>query len=230
MKTTKRLEWMLGLAVILLTGIISAGYSYAANETASPSPVIVVDPGHGGNDPGKVGTGGCLEKDINLDISLYLRDYLEKQGFTVVMTRTDDTRLYTENASHKQRDDLKNRCEMISSVNAAYAISIHQNSYTDPKVKGAQAFYHGSSNEGKTLAETIQNSIKETLDPDNNRKAKSNNSYYMLKNAAVPTVIVECGFLSNPGETTNLCSKDYQEQLAAAIGEGFIAYYNEVSK
>ena len=226
MKITKKMEWLLGLATLLLTGLVSIGYSYAENQTAAPCPVVVVDAGHGGKDPGKIGTDGTEEKEINLQIALRLRDCLEAEGFKVVMTRTDDTPLYDDAASNKQRDDLKNRCALIESVHAAFSISIHQNSYSDPDVHGAQVFYYQGSEAGQTMAAAIQSGIRQMADPGNTRIHKANSSYYMLKNAKCPSVIVECGFLSNPEETKKLRTRAYQQQMAEAICAGFVNYYH----
>jgi len=185
---------------------------------------IVVDPGHGGRDPGKVGVNGVLEKDINLAISLKLRDILEEKGINVIMTRTEDEGLYSESDSNKKRTDLKNRIEIINSNNALLAISIHQNSFTEEYVKGAQVFYYAQSEQGKKLAEIIQEQIKEYLKDGNHRKAKSNTNYYMLKHTSCPLVIVECGYLSNQKEAALLADSEYQEKMARAIYLGIEKY------
>lgn len=187
---------------------------------------IVIDPGHGGFDPGKVGINQALEKDINLKISLYLKDLLEKQNCTVILTRSNDIGLYEENDSNKKRSDMKKRVDIINESNANLAISIHQNSFQEQSSKGAQVFYHNQSQEGKQLAEVIQAKLKENIDDGNHRMAKSNDSYYMLKNTTCPLVIVECGFLSNQTEADKLITSEYQEQIAQAILEGILSYLN----
>lgn len=186
---------------------------------------IVIDVGHGGNDPGKVSTDGTQEKDVNLEIAGYLRDYLIAQDYTVYLTRETDCGLYEENASNKKTSDLQNRVQFFQDKNAAMVISIHQNSYSDTIQHGAQTFYFSTSEAGKQLAETIQASLLE-IDNTNTRTAKSSDSYYLLKNASMPAVIVECGFLSNPEETSRLKDPNYQKKLAYAISLGVCEYDN----
>jgi len=185
---------------------------------------IVIDPGHGGRDPGKVGVNGALEKDINLAISLKLRDLLEENGINVIMTRTEDEGLYSESDSNKKRADLNKRIEIINSSNPLFAISIHQNSFTQESVKGAQVFYYSQSDQGKKLAVILQEQIKEYLKDGNHRKAKANTNYYMLKHTSCPLVIVECGYLSNQREAALLTDPEYQDKMARAIYLGIKKY------
>ncbi|MCC8029599.1 MAG: N-acetylmuramoyl-L-alanine amidase [Lachnospiraceae bacterium] len=181
-------------------------------------------PPHGGDDPGKVGVSGTKEKDINLDIAIKLRDALEELGYEVVMTREEDESLADEDAESVKVSDLKNRVALIEETAPALAVSIHQNSYTDSAVSGAQVFYYGDSAQGEALAEALQRSLIENLDPSNTRAAKANESYYILKKTSVPTVIVECGFLSNPTEEALLGAEDYQVRLVEAICGGISDY------
>ena len=187
---------------------------------------IVIDPGHGGRDPGKVGVNGALEKDVNLAIALKLKDLLEQNDINVIMTRTEDIGLYSETDSNKKRVDLNKRVEIINNSDAAFAISIHQNSFSQENVKGAQVFYHIQSEEGRVLAGILQEQIKETINDGNHRKAKSNTNYYMLKHTLCPLVIVECGYLSNWTEAKLLVDYDYQEKMACAIHLGILKYLN----
>jgi N-acetylmuramoyl-L-alanine amidase len=186
----------------------------------------VIDPGHGGRDPGKVGVNGALEKDVNLAIALKLKDLLEQNDINVIMTRTEDIGLYSETDSNKKRVDLNKRVEIINNSDAAFAISIHQNSFSQENVKGAQVFYHIQSEEGRVLAGILQEQIKETINDGNHRKAKSNTNYYMLKHTLCPLVIVECGYLSNWTEAKLLVDEDYQEKMAWAIHLGILKYLN----
>lgn len=180
---------------------------------------IVLDPGHGGEDPGKVGVNGVLEKEINLQIAMQVKEILEEKNIQVVMTRMEDEMLCPKDADNKKREDMRKRVEMINEVNPVLAVSIHQNSYTDPEVSGAQVFYYLGSEEGKIVAERMQNALLE-VDLNNKRAAKGNDSYYLLKKTKVPTIIVECGFLSNPSEAEKLKTKEYQESVANAIVNG----------
>ena len=196
------------------------------NEVKETKPSIVIDAGHGGRDPGKVGINGTLEKDINLSIALRLRDLLEQNDIRVIMTRTEDTGLYSEHDANKKRSDLNKRIEIINSSDAAFAISIHQNSFSQTNVKGAQVFYHTQSEQGRDLAITLQEQLIETINDGNRRKAKSNTSYYMLKHTTCPLVIVECGYLSNYTEAELLLDEEYQEKMAWAIHLGILQYIN----
>lgn len=191
--------------------------------------VVVVDAGHGGYDPGKVGVSGVLEKDINLAIACKVRTILEKQGIDVIMTRSSDVDLCTEGASSKKSADMRKRVEIMNASGAAIAVSIHQNSYTDAGPKGAQVFYYETSEQGKELADILQESIKNVVADDNHRVPKANSDYYILKKVTCPVVIVECGFLSNPTEEMLLTEEDYQEKVAQGIAEGILAYTKRIS-
>lgn len=182
--------------------------------------VVVIDSGHGGMDPGKVGEEGVYEKDINLAIAKELETILKGKGYKVVMTRTEDAGLYKETDKSKKMEDLKNRVACIEEANPDFAISIHQNSFTVPTVRGAQVFYHKESEEGKKYAETLQKALKENLDSENNRVAKGNMNYYLLQKTKAPLVIVECGFLSCPEEMKLLASKEYQKKVADSLAIG----------
>lgn len=225
----KKMELMIVIA--LIAAAIAAGpqtAKYVMNMKAETEPVcIVVDPGHGGNDPGKVGVTGVLEKDINLQVAVMLGEYLEKKGIDVVLTRETDISLAEEGASSTQVSDLKNRVEIIEKASPEMAVSIHQNSYTDSSVSGAQVFYYGQSTEGQRLAEAVQAGLIEILDSSNRREAKANESYYILKRTSVPTVIVECGFLSNPEEESLLQDEEYQNKIVEAIYQGIQTYLDE---
>ena len=190
--------------------------------------VIVIDAGHGGIDPGKVGVNNILEKDINLSIAMKLKNLLEQQDIQVVMTREEDIGLYSDADKNRKRADLNQRIKIIQESNPDFAVSIHQNSYTEEYVKGAQVFYHSQSLEGKKLAELLQTQIVSTINDGNHRKAKSNSSYYMLKHTECPLVIVECGFLSNNEEATKLTEDDYQDKMALGILQGIMQYIEKM--
>lgn len=186
---------------------------------------ILIDAGHGGRDPGKIGTSNIFEKDINLKIAFYLRELLELQNIQVVMTREEDKDLATTSDNFKI-SDMKERMNLIQKSSADLVISIHQNSYTTPDVYGAQCFYYTSSEEGKILASTIQNQIIISTNQTKIREIKSNSDYYLLKHSPLPTVIVECGFLSNPDEEQLLLTQEYQRKMAWAIHLGILQYLN----
>ena len=185
---------------------------------------VVLDAGHGGSDPGKIGINGVAEKEVNLRITLRLKDYLEAAGVRVVLTRSSDEGLYEENASNKKVQDMKARIAIIEEADPNLAVSIHQNSYPEEEVHGAQVFYYETSVEGKKLAEELQRALRECVEPGNKRQAKGNTTYYLLKKTPVPLVIAECGFLSNPVEAQALCSEKYQDQIAYALALGICEY------
>ena len=186
---------------------------------------VVIDAGHGGSDPGKVGINHALEMDVNLQIAQKLKMFLEAEDIEVVMTREDENGLYEEGASNKKVQDMKKRLEMIEKVDPVLVVSIHQNSYHEEYVKGAQVFYYATSEKSKILAEVLQKQLR-VLDEENNRQAKGNDSYYLLKKTAKPIVIVECGFLSNRQEAEKLITPIYQERVAFQIHMGIMKYIN----
>jgi N-acetylmuramoyl-L-alanine amidase len=224
----KKIELIMTICLLVSAALIARQSAIITQQTdADSEPVcIVIDPGHGGADPGKIGINNALEKDINLELALKLKDLLTNKGINVVMTRDSDDGLYSEDSVNKKVDDMQQRCLIISEVNPVFTVSLHQNSYTTDDVSGAQVFYYGQSAEGKILAETLQASLVTRLDPDNHRTAKANESYYLLKKTPTPTVIVECGFLSNPDEANLLIDEDYQNRLVRAIYMGICDYLN----
>lgn len=201
-----------------------------AKGNNSKNITVFIDPGHGGFDPGKVGINNSLEKDINLSISLKLKTILEQNDINVIMSREDDRGLYSDSDSRKKVADLRKRVEIINNSDAMVAVSIHQNSFEQESIKGAQVFYYSSSEEGKEFAEIMQEQLKKTLKDGNKRVAKANNNYYMLTKTKCPLVIIECGFLSNYSEATLLMDEAYQEKLAWSIHLGILSYINQSVK
>lgn len=202
------------------------------NTSAMPAkklPHLVIDAGHGGEDGGAVGSDGILEKDINLAIAQDTRDMLTLMGFDVEMTRTDDGDVSTEGDSIKERkySDMKKRLEIFNASDDNTVISIHQNKFSDSSSKGTQVFYSPNHSNSLLLADAIKYSVKMQLQPENERQSKpANGDIFLLKNARIPAVIVECGFLSNREECAKLLTEDYQKQLSFAITTGFLDYFN----
>lgn len=213
---------------IMVLGLLVVSIFYIeSRETVKQTKgqmVVAIDPGHGGFDPGKVGISGSLEKEINLSISFKVRKQLEKKGIKVVMTRTTDDAICNPDDRNKKMTDMRNRVEIINASNAAIAVSIHQNSFTDNSSKGAQVFYYTGSEEGKQLAKNLQNQIRESVGDNNRRMEKANSDYYVLRKVNCPIVIVECGFLSNPVEEALLGEEDYQEKMAQGITQGIVEF------
>lgn len=227
----KKVELAMTLCLLAAAFILARqGAILVQSEKAAEKGIcIVVDAGHGGSDPGKVGVNDALEKDINLSLSLKLKDLLEQKKINVVLTRDSDAGLYPADATNKKAADMQKRCQLITEANPVFTISIHQNSYTTPDIKGAQVFYYGQSAGGEKLANILQESLVSHVDPENKRVAKANESYYLLKKTPTPTVIVECGFLSNPTEADLLLDEDYQNKLVRAIYMGILEYLEEES-
>ena len=221
----QRLELMMSVVVLICACILAKTSAvYVTGRQVEEQSCIVIDVGHGGFDSGKIGVNGALEKDINLQVALKLKETLEAKGIQVVMTRESDQGLYDEHASNKKAQDLQRRCELINEHKPLITVSIHQNSYTSPQIKGAQVFYYTTSKESQKLAETIQKTLIEQVDPQNHREAKANDSYYLLKKTSSTIVIVECGFLSNPTEAELLSDEQYQQKMADAVCVGIFRY------
>lgn len=227
--------WITRLTAVLLlismymvgreTAVYVAGRNVHRGEVQQER-CVVIDAGHGGVDPGKVGVNNASEKEINLSIALKVKKYLEFNDVKVVMTRETDSGLNDADASNKKVQDMKRRLALIEETAPVLAVSIHQNSYPEEYVHGAQMFYYAESREGKMLAELMQAQFLDKVDPDNTRQIKPNDSYYLLKKTSVPIVIAECGFLSNWAEAEKLCSENYQEQIAWAICLGILQSMN----
>ncbi|WP_127583952.1 N-acetylmuramoyl-L-alanine amidase CwlD [Paenibacillus koleovorans] len=188
--------------------------------------VIAIDAGHGGPDGGAVSKEGVIEKEVNLSIALYLRDYLQQSGAVVVMTREEDRDLAdssTRGYSKRKTQDLMNRVEMIQNQKADLLISIHLNSIPSAKWSGAQTFYSPSNDAGKKLATSIQEELKRNLN-NTNREPKSENTVYLLKELTIPTALVEVGFLSNPAEARQMADDVYQRKVAESIYRGVLKF------
>lgn len=220
----KWIGFLCSLCIILVCLIYTTFYGKTA-EVMFPmmDAVVVLDAGHGGWDPGKTGTGGADEKDLNLSVTEKLAEYLEQGGAEVILTRSSDDAL-----GDGKRTDMAERKRIINESGGDILVSIHQNAFPSAKAKGAQVFYHKSSEKGKILAESLQGSLRERVDGSNRRQAKENTSYYILKSAEIPAVIVECGFLSNAEEEKLLNDGKYQEKLAWAIYCGILDYFGNL--
>lgn len=219
---------MLLLAMVFVVARQAGRMAAGMNVTSDRNrPVVVVDAGHGGSDPGKIGVDGSLEKDINLEIAGKLKEYLEASGVKVVLTREDDQGLYTEKDSRKKMADMNRRCRIINETNPDLTVSIHQNSYHQEGISGGQVFYYKGSEKGKRLAEILQKRFDYVLGDQNTRMAKANDNYFLLLHVKTPIVIVECGFLSNWKESAMLNSEEYQDRVAWTIHMGIMEYLNQ---
>lgn len=161
-----------------------------------------------------------LEKDLNLTIAKKVQNLLKDTDIKIVMTREDD------DVPTAKKKDLEQRIDLINKTDPDLVVCIHQNSYTSPSIKGAQVFYYTPSKEGKEAASIVQEELRD-LDPTNKRAIKANDTYYMLKYSKPTTIIVECGFLTNPEEAEKLTKEEYQDELAFAICEGIIKWLDK---
>jgi len=181
--------------------------------------IITLDAGHGGVDPGAIGVNNTLEKDINLEISKRLQMLFNQAGSRVIMLREDDRDFGTSSKLfQRKREDLAFRIETAKQSNADVYLSIHANSFQDPRQNGPQVFYHPDSEDGKRLAENLQDSLNKV--GTKKREAKANQSYFILKNSDMVAVTIEVGFLSNAQEEIRLNQAEYQQRLSMAIFEG----------
>lgn len=187
-------------------------------------PVIILDAGHGGIDGGCSTADGVPEKGINLNILLTLRDMLEINGYEVKVTRDSDKSIHDKGIkgiANQKSSDMDNRLEIFNSEPDAVCISIHQNQFTDPKYSGAQMFYSDSNNSNEQLAGILQKKFAEYLQPENTREIKlCGKELFLCYYSDNPTVMVECGFLSNPEEAELLKTEEYQRKVAFTIFSG----------
>ncbi|MDP4127574.1 MAG: N-acetylmuramoyl-L-alanine amidase [Bacillota bacterium] len=221
-----RKSWVLGTIIALIVLLIGSwSLRFSSVFTASlKNKVIVIDPGHGGADPGAQ-SSGIKEKDINLDISLRLRKVLESKDCNVILTREVDKDFFLPGfvkGRMAKRAELNQRINLASTNNADLFVSVHANSFPQRNTYGMETYYHQKSAPGKELAELIQKQFA-ILQTDNKRKAKAGD-YYLINQANMPAVIVEVGFISNPRERKLLSSDNYRDKIAIAIATGIEDY------
>ena len=224
----------LGLVALSITGFIILGvFGALENKTepvsAMPSSgkTIIIDAGHGGFDGG-ASDNGIEEKEVNLDVALRLKEYVEQSGGIAVMTREEDVSTAKDGLEGlmAKKSDLTERKNMATAYEGDAFVSVHMNKFQQSKYKGAQVFY-ANDEMSKKLGDEIQNSLKEVLNDGNERVAKkTEGGVLILKDATVPSVIVECGFLSNPREAELLKTDEYRQKLAFAIYTGIVNYFN----
>lgn len=195
-------------------------------EDESSDKIIVLDAGHGGEDGGAVSSSGVVESDINLQFTEKLKDILSLNGYKIVMTREDNSDLADksiETISGRKKSDMHRRLDIYNSHIQNVAISIHQNIFPADSCKGTQVFYSTQTQSGKVLADNITDTVKKYLQPENQRLSKpTSGSIFLLDNAKIPAVIVECGFLSNSEELKQLCDQDYQKKFSYCVFLGLL--------
>ena len=210
--------------VILILLLLSALFINTKVNALMPlsGKIIVIDPGHGGKDPGTI-SDTTYESNINLAISKALEIELSKAGATVILTRNDDYDLSVPNARWRKKSDFDNRINLINNSKADIYLSIHLNYLTNSAYYGPQVFYDNKDTEN--LATIIQNTLNTNLNTDRKIKPIPSKTY-MYDKLNVPGVLIECGFLSNPSEKSKLITEEYQQKLAILIKDALISYFN----
>ncbi len=221
---------LLYVSVFLISFNNTKSDSTSTSGTPDSAPIIIIDAGHGGFDGGASTEDGFPEKDINLSISLYLRDFLKLFGFETVLTRETDASLENEGLStirQKKKSDIYNRMSLMEKYDNCVFLSIHQNFFNEEKYSGLQVFYSKNFSEtSSALAEKIQSEAVNLLQPQNTRKIKEcGTSVYLIYNAKAPACLIECGFLSNKPEAQKLLTEEYQRQVAYCIAVAVYDYY-----
>lgn len=214
-------------AIVLFAFILLCVASAVAIPTISPKPsfehLVVIDAGHGGRDGGSVGIkSGVFEKDLNLQYAYTLKKMLESNGIGVILTRASDSGLYNEWDSNKKSSDMQQRESIIHSSNASLFVSIHMNSFALSSVRGAQAFYFLNNKPSEQFASVTQTALKKMVPYAKNTPKTVD--FYLLKVSPIPSILIECGYLSNPEDDLLLQTKTHQEKLCYAIFCGIYAY------
>ncbi len=223
----------LGAALLLLLHLVMAAALINFPSRARPAVqllplagrVIALDPGHGGYDPGSK-MEGVLEKDVTLEVSLWLRDMLVEAGARVFLTREKDQDLLVIPTGPKKKQDLENRLQLITGARVDVLVSVHANSIASPRWYGAQTFYREDCEDSRRLALLVQEELIRTLKNTDRKASVGKGSYFLLENSPIPAAIVEVGFLSNPRERRLLTEPTYQKKMAWCIYLGLIRYFN----
>lgn len=218
----------IGMFVLQTAGNINTNKTVETMATPVSSKTIIIDAGHGGEDGGAVSNNGISEAKINLKIALKLQQLLEQSGSNVVLTRSDDNAIYDvdkKTLREKKNSDIRNRVKIGNNSSADIFVSIHLNKIPENQYYGWQTFFKDGNEDGKRLATCIQNNLNETMQKENKRTPLKINNVYIIKHVEIPTVIVECGFLSNSEEEKQLQQEEYQTKLAWGIYNGIMEYF-----
>lgn len=232
MKKPRRLVLFYLFTVVIILALSDWG-SRAVTVIAENTPIerktcIVIDPGHGGEDGGAVSCTGVLESTYNLTIATRLNDLMHLLGYETKMIRTTDTSVYTkgETIAQKKASDLKERVRIVNETENALLLSIHQNNFPDGRYSGAQVFYAGTEG-SQALAEQMQAAFVSTLNPGSKRKCKKSDGVYLMEHIERTGILIECGFLSNPGEEARLRDRNYQKNLCCVIAATVSKYLSD---
>ena len=220
--------------MIILFACISCGQQKQAPDLEEPRksisfPTVIIDAGHGGEDCGAIGKNGVYEKDLNLSIALELQEMLDAAGIPTRLTRDSDTLLYDKNTDYqgkKKRLDMEARRAIMKEYENAIFISIHMNSFPQEKYSGLQVYHSPNIDRSRILAQYVQDTVCKNLQHENNRKIKSSeDNIYLLNDTQIPSILIECGFLSNSVECELLCQTSYQKRLAICIYTAIFNYF-----
>lgn len=221
----------ISIGVYGIIGVVNQpAESVQTNATPITNKTIIIDAGHGKPDEGATGFNGTSEQALNLALALKLQKLVEQSGAKVLLTRSDENGIYATDSKSirsKKVSDTKNRVEIGNTSQADVFVSIHLNKYpASTSYSGWQAFYQKQNEKSKVLANSIQNNITKNIETPNNREVMSISNIYIMDKVTIPTVIIECGFLSNPEETQKLKEDSYQNQLVWGIYLGLQEYFN----
>ena len=219
--------YILLFACALLLPILGNHTVTVLSKNATVYPCVIIDAGHGGVDGGAVSCTGVSESQINLEISLRLKDLFHLIGVQTVMIRDVDKSVYTEGETiaAKKVSDIKERVRIANTTPKAIYLSIHQNHFSDPQYRGAQVFYNAQEG-SRELAEYMQGTMRKYLDADNKRQCKKTSGIYLMEHINCPGILIECGFLSNPDEEAILRNSGYQKKLCCVISSVTAQYQN----
>lgn len=222
----------LGLILLAALGAVCVLRPFCTEQAAlvftrMPEQVLIIDPGHGGEDGGAVSVSGQKESDLNLAIALRLDQIMGFYGVQTLLTREDDRSIHDPEAAtirEKKVSDIHNRVELVNQIENGTLISIHQNSYPSPQYHGTQVFY-ADETMSPPLAKGIQDLVRESLDPSNTRTPQRiPETVYLMNHISCRAVLVECGFLTNPEEDRLLQDESYQRKLAMVLGAGYLQF------
>lgn len=222
----KRILFVLS-AIVISIAFFNPEKSVETISIPASEHTIILDAGHGLPDGGAIASDGTNEENINLAITLKLQKFLEASGSTVILTRSDENGIYDAETKNKKKSDLTNRIKLVNESNGEIFISIHLNKIDIASCSGWQTFYQKNNENSKKLAGLIQENLNKSIEKNNKREILPLSGKYIMDNVSIPTVTVECGFLSNFEELNLLKDEQYQENLAWGIYEGIVDYFSD---